>query len=179
MKVNHSERLSYRLMDQNDGDVLYQLDQDPEVMQFISGGKTNTMDDINNIFLPRMEKYTCPEKGWGLWQVCDKSTQEYLGWILVRPMDFFSDEPKYKDLELGWRFFKKAWGKGYATEAASAIKNALAEQTDIDYFSALAVEENIGSINIMKKLGMTFLKKELHKDPLGDLDVVYYQMPAK
>ncbi|TPH15121.1 GNAT family N-acetyltransferase [Litorilituus lipolyticus] len=179
MKVMNSERLSYRLMDQNDGEILWQLDQDPEVMKYISGGKINTMDDINTIFLPRMAKYTNPEQGWGLWQVCDKISQEYLGWVLVRPMDFFSDEPKYKDIELGWRFFKKAWGKGYATEAAQAIKDALVEQTDIDYVSAIALEENVGSINIMKKIGMTFLKKELHQDPLGDLDAVYYQMPTK
>jgi len=40
----------------------------------------------------------------------------------------------------------------------------------------LAVEGNIASINIMKKLGMTFLKKEIHKDPIWEEEVVYYQL---
>ncbi len=181
MHVADSPRLSFRLFGQNDGELLWQLDQDPEVMAFISAGKINTMDDINHIFLPRMAKYTNAERGWGIWQVSDKKNQEYLGWILVRPMNFFSEdaalkEAGLKDIELGWRFFKKSWGKGYATEAAIAIKNALASQTRINFVSAIAVEDNLGSIKIMKKMGMNFIKKTLHKDPLGDMDVVHYQL---
>ena len=179
MHIADSQRLSFRLFTQQDGEQLWLLDQDPEVMRFINGGKKNTKEDIKNIFLPRLAKFTNPEQGWGIWQVTDIASQAYLGWVLVRPMDFFTDEAKMKDIELGWRFFQKAWGKGYATEAANTIKAALAEHTDVDYFSAIALEDNTGSINIMKKLGMTFIKKELHKDPLGDMDVVYYQMPAK
>ncbi|QBG35790.1 GNAT family N-acetyltransferase [Litorilituus sediminis] len=183
MHVADSERLSFRLFDQNDGKLLWQLDQDPEVMKYVSGGKINTMDDINTIFLPRMAKYTNPEQGWGIWQVSDKSTQEYLGWILVRPMEFFNEDAAIKaahekDIELGWRFFQKTWGKGYASEAAMAIKDALIAQTNIDYLSAIAVEENLGSINIMKKLGMKFIKKALHQDPLGETELVFYQMPV-
>jgi hypothetical protein len=29
----------------------------------------------------------------------------------------------------------------------------------------------------MKKIGMTFVKAYLHKDPIGDFDAVHYQMP--
>ncbi len=181
MKVADSNRLSFRLFGQNDGELLWQLDQDPDVMEFVSNGKTNSMDDINNICLPRLAKYTNEQQGWGIWQVSDKETQEYFGWILVRPVDFFSEdialkEAGLKDIELGWRFFKKTWGKGYGSEAAIAIKEALVAQTDIDFISAIAIEENYGSIAIMKKLGMSFIKKELHKDPLGnENELVCYQ----
>ncbi len=141
------------------------------------------MDDINNILLPRLDKYTKPDQGWGIWQVSDKVTQEYLGWVLISPMEFFSEDPAIKaahkkDIELGWRFFKKTWGKGYGSEAAIAIKEALVAQTDIDFISAIAIEENYGSIGIMKKLGMSFIKKALHKDPLGETELVFYQMPV-
>lgn len=184
MHVADSTRLSFRLFNQDDGELLWQLDQDPDVMKYITGGKINTMADINNTFLPRLKKFTNPAKGWGLWQVCDKSSHEYLGWILVRPMNFFNQEHDLpttaeNDIEIGWRFFKKHWGKGYASEAALAVKTALMTQASIDYISAIAMEDNIGSISIMKKLGMTFVKKELHQDPLGDIDVVYYQMSVK
>lgn len=179
LHIANSPRLNFRLMGPNDAQALWALDQDPEVMQFINGGKPHSMETIVDVFLPRMKLYTNASKGWGLWQVSDQETQEYLGWVLVRPMDYFSDNPIFTDLELGWRFFKKSWGKGYATEAAVAIKNALAEQTDITHVSALALEDNHGSINVMKKIGMKFVKKYIHKDPLGDFNAVHYQMPIK
>jgi RimJ/RimL family protein N-acetyltransferase len=177
--IKNSERLSFRLMGQKDAHLLWELNQDPEVMKFINGGKPESMADISSKYLPRLKKFTDAEQGWGLWQVCDKESNEYLGWVLIRPMDFFSEEPKLDDLEIGWRFFKKTWGKGYATEAAIAIKNAVVSQTDVHYVSATALEDNIGSIAVMKKIGMAFIKKYTHIDPMGDFIAVHYQMPLK
>jgi RimJ/RimL family protein N-acetyltransferase len=166
-------------MSPEDNQLLWELDQDPEVMHFINGGKPSSMEDINHILIPRMQAYREETKGWGIWQVCDKSTQHYLGWILVRPMNFFTDKPNFVDLELGWRFFKKTWGKGYATEAALAIKEAITNQKNVEYVSALAVVDNLASISVMKKMGMSFVKQYTHKDPIGDFDAVHYQMSIK
>lgn len=163
-------------MGQDDAQALWQLDQDPEVMHFLNGGKPNSMDDINTICLPRLAKYTNKDKGWGIWQVSNKITNEYLGWVLARPMEFFTDKANTDDIELGWRFFKKSWGNGYATEAAIAIKDALIAHGSISFVSALAVEENIASTQVMKKIGMSLLRKYRHEDPLGDFDAVHYQV---
>jgi len=179
MDITDSARLRFRLMGQDDAQALWQLDQDPEVMQFINSGQPSSMADIEQLFLPRMKAFTNAEKGWGLWQVSDKITAQYLGWILVRPMDFFSDSPKCNDLEFGWRFFKEAWGKGYATEAATAIKAVIAEQNCVHYLSSSAIAKNSGSIKVMEKIGMTLVKKYTHKDPRGDFNAVLYQMSVK
>lgn len=179
LTVKDSARLSFRLMNQGDAQALWLLDQDPEVMKYLNGGTPNSMETINTVFIPRMLSYINVEKGWGIWQVSDKTSQEYLGWVLARPMDFFTDNPKLNDIELGWRFFKSSWGKGYATEAAIAIKEALSTQTNIDYVSALALADNIASIGVMKKIGMRFVNQFLHQDPIGDFNAVHYQMPVK
>jgi len=176
MQIPESERLTFRLMGAEDAQALWQIDQDPTVMKYLNGGTPSSMEQVNTVFLPRMEKYRDNVKGWGIWQVSDKESNEYLGWVLIRPMAFFTDSPNYKDLELGWRFFQKAWGKGYATEAAIAIKDAIAANSDITHVSALAVADNLGSIGVMKKIGMSFVKAYLHKDPIGDFDAVHYQM---
>jgi len=163
-------------MGPNDAELLFQLDQDAEVMQYINGGKMTSREDVKNVFIPRMAQYTNPNKGWGLWKVMVTDSSEFIGWILVRPMDFFSDQVQWDNLELGWRFMRTSWGRGYATEAAQHIMHALNLNDEVKLFSAIAMPGNQASINVMKKLGMKYLKTYLHKDPLGDAEVVYYQI---
>jgi RimJ/RimL family protein N-acetyltransferase len=167
-------------MGPDDADLLWQLDQDEEVMRFINGGKKSSIQDIHAVYIPRLAKFTNEEKGWGLWHVSTIDTHEFLGWVLVRPMDFFTDKPKFNDLELGWRFFKSTWGKGYATEAANALKSALITSSDShqipEYLSATAISENYASTAIMKKIGMSFIKEYLHEEPSGNLNAVLYRM---
>ncbi|MCX7553033.1 GNAT family N-acetyltransferase [Marinicella sp. S1101] len=174
-----SNRLSYALMGPADTQLLFELDQDAEVMRYINGGKMTSMQEIHDVFIPRMVKYTNPTKGWGLWQVRVTANDEFIGWILVRPMNYFTDNPSWDDWELGWRFKRKAWGAGYATEAAQHIMQTLASSQDVGIFSAIAMPDNLASIAVMKKLGMQYTKTAMHKDPLGDMEVVYYQVKAE
>ena len=180
VQISDSARLSFRLLDQHDGALLFELDQDEAVMKYINGGRRSSMADINDRMLPRMMAYRNPAKGWGLWQVCQKATAQtptatYLGWVLVRPMGFFSTTPKLDNLELGWRFKQACWGQGFASEAALAVLTELAKQPGIRSFSAIAVPDNQASIAVMKKLGMQFVRQGLHADPTGDIEAVFYQ----
>jgi len=170
-----SARLSYSLMDAADADLLYELDQDPKVMKYINGGKPNSRETIDAVMVPRMLSYRNPEMGWGLWKVCVTETNQFIGWILVRPKNFFTEAPEWNNLELGWRFFHASWGKGYCTEAALQLAKALSGQPAVKFLSAIALPDNAASIAIMKKLGMTYVKTDLHCDPLGDHQVVFYQ----
>ena len=111
ISVSDSARLSFQLMGAEDAHALWSLDQDPLVMRFLNGGKFSSMQTINDVFLPRMLSYRDPIKGFGIRQVLDKISHEYLGWILVRPMAFFTEQPDFTDIELGWRFFQSAWEK--------------------------------------------------------------------
>lgn len=179
MNIHNSQRLRYRLMNQNDAQLLYELDQDPAVMAYINGGKPNSMEDIKNIFIPRLVAFTNPKKGWGLWHTSTRSNNEFIGWILVRPMGFFNNCQNDLDLELGWRFKKSTWGQGYATEAAQHIINKLTEDPSLQALSATAIEENLGSIKVMKNVGMTYVKHYIHKDPLGETKAVLYRRNLK
>jgi len=176
VKVNSSERLRYKLMDESDADLLFELDQDPAVMKYLTQGKPSSRTHINNVLLPRMQQYRNPNKGWGLWQVSHVESESFIGWILARPMNFFSDNRNEADIELGWRFMQRSWGQGYATEAAKAVMMALHRQVGYHKFTALAVPANKGSIRIMEKIGMSYQKTAVHKDPLGDIEAVYYSV---
>ncbi len=166
-------------MDENDAELLWQLDQDPLVMKYIKDGELPSMKETLTINIPRMNHYRNPEAGWGIWQVNIAATNEYIGWIIVRPMNIMLGTPELDNMEIGWRFKSHTWGNGYATEAANHICAAFAEQSDVERFCAIAIKENVASVKIMKKMGMSFVKEYVHHDPLGDWPVVYYQMAIK
>lgn len=174
MEIADSNRLQYRLMSEDDADLMFELDQDPEVMRYINGGTMTTRVEVRDVYIPRMKKYTDAEKGWGIWIVSTQEDVEFVGWVLVRPMNFFSDRPEFDNLELGWRFKRAAWGKGYATEAAKSVMSAIEKKGDCARFSALAMEDNTASIRIMKKLGMQYIKTDIHVGPLGEETCVFY-----
>lgn len=180
IQIADSARLSFRLMDGNDAQLLFELDQDPEVMRYLSGGVATTMEQIEQRMLPRMMAYRDPMLGYGIWQVttrddCEQLPGRYIGWILVRPMGFFTEQPQLDNLELGWRFQRQSWGYGFASEAAAAVAAGVASHSTVRAVSALAVPDNLPSIAVMKKLGMQFVRQGLHHDPMWAAEVVVYQ----
>ncbi|OCQ20585.1 acetyltransferase [Pseudoalteromonas luteoviolacea] len=175
MKISATSRLTYRLLTPADRNLLFALDQDPEVMRYINGGKPNTLDDIDNFFIPRLRQFTNQQKGWGLWGCFLKPHNEFIGWVLVRPMDFFTAQRTDNNLEIGWRFMQPHWGKGLASEAALQVSESLIQSRVCDTLTAIALPDNLGSIKIMEKIGLTYKESKLHQDPLGNVDVVLYE----
>lgn len=177
--IIESTRLQFRLMDESDADALFELDQDPEVMNYLTQGRLSTRQDITEVYIPRMLAYRDPAIGWGMWHVSHSATDEYIGWVLARPLNFFNAKRDDTDMELGWRFKRAVWGQGFATEAARHIAQHIARgNPQITWVSAIAVPENLASIKVMQKLGMDFQGEYLHEDPLGNVQVVHYRCPT-
>ena len=174
--IPSSPRLRFTLLTEQDAELLFEVDQDEEVMRYLNGGKRTSMQQITEIFLPRMAQYRNPERGFGIWQVRRLEDNAYLGWVLIRPMGFNTATPSEDDVELGWRFMRLYWGQGYASEAAEAVALAVtANNPAVNYLSAIAMPDNAGSIGVMRKLGMQFIKRYLHQDALGEVDAVLYR----
>ncbi|MAD77470.1 MAG: GNAT family N-acetyltransferase [Rheinheimera sp.] len=176
LTVPASRRLSFRLLSANDAALLFEVDQDEEVMRYLNGGKRTSMQQITEIFLPRMAQYRNPQRGYGIWQVCRTVDNAYMGWVLIRPIGFNTATPSVDDVELGWRFKRLYWGQGYASEAAAAVaKEVVANNNEVQYVSAITTPDNAGSIGVMRKLGMRFVKRYMHQDALGEVDAVLYR----
>jgi RimJ/RimL family protein N-acetyltransferase len=177
--IPDSTRLRFRLMDvhsEADRKLLWELDQDPEVMHFLNHGKPTTWDEIVNFQAPRMAAFTVPAEGLGIWEAADRHSGEYLGWILARYYRFDRAEREVDNIELGWRFKRACWGKGIATEGAHAIMAALARNASTRVFSAMADPANLASIGVMKKLGMRFVDERLHIVGERRYPCAYYEM---
>ena len=112
-----TERLALRRFTEADLDNLFDLDGDPEVMRFLTGGKPTPREVIRNETLPRILHYYERFAGLGFWAVIEKSTGDFLGWFELRPPEGGGPD----EVELGYRLRESAWGKGYATEGARAL----------------------------------------------------------
>ena len=132
-----TDRLILRNLTQDDVDNLVQLDSDPEVMRFITGGIATTREAIANEFLPYATGYYKKSSDLGFWAIVEQQNQEFVGWIFLRPEIDFKllqqlnlAEPDA--VELGYRLRQQSWNKGYTTEVAQALIDKSFTDSDIN-----------------------------------------------
>jgi RimJ/RimL family protein N-acetyltransferase len=56
--------------------------------------------------------------------------------------------------ELGWRLAPRAWGQGFATEAAQAVRDHAFERLELDELISIVHPENARSRALAERLGM-------------------------
>ncbi|MFI9550823.1 GNAT family N-acetyltransferase [Nonomuraea endophytica] len=87
----------------------------------------------------------------GRWAVQLREGGEVVGGLSIRLLP-----PYEEDLEVSWQLDRKAWGHGYATEAARALI-AWAFTQDVDELFAVARPANQRAIATAERLGMQWV----------------------
>jgi RimJ/RimL family protein N-acetyltransferase len=149
-----TERLVLRRFTKGDVDNLVELDSDPDVVHFITGGRTTPRDEIENDYLPAFLRYYERYEGYGFWAVIEKSSGEFLGWFHFRPAAGGPPD----EVELGYRLRKAAWGKGYATEGSRALIRKGFTELGVQRVVAGAMAVNLASRRVMEKAGLTLVR---------------------
>lgn len=91
-----------------------------------------------------------------------RETKEYIGRIEI------NQGPRYPEPELGWQLQKGAEGKGYAFEAAVALRDWVFRETRLQTLVSYIDPANERSIRLAKRLGATVDEQARPQDP-GDL----------
>lgn len=172
-----TERLVLRQFTVNDVDNIIDLNSDPDVVRFTADRQTDR-SAILALMLPKWLKYYEQYDGYGVWAVEEKSTQAFIGWFSFRPA-FHSTyfDPVFAnpdDIELGYRFRKVAWGKGYATEGAQALIKKGFSELGMQCLVAPALAANVASIRVLEKSGLKL--EQQFVDPKLGLEVVIYKL---
>ncbi|HSJ87148.1 MAG TPA: GNAT family N-acetyltransferase, partial [Anaerolineales bacterium] len=68
----------------------------------------------------------------------------------------FPDVNGQEEIELGYRLKRAAWGQGYATQAARAVRDFAFHALNIKRLIALIDPENVSSIRVAEKIGMHY-----------------------
>lgn len=148
-------------------DDLRQMDTDPEVMKYIATGRTKTREES----LAWMEKVNLhwSQHGYGMMAAYMRETGEFVGLAGVKNLDG-TDLP-----EIGYRFCKKFWGMGLATEVCKRLIVYAFESLKFDKLVAVAIPENLASNHVLKKCGFIFKKTAY----FYDTEVNYYELNPK
>lgn len=146
MLTLHSQRLTMRPFAESDLDDVTIMCSDPEVMRFLGGETWDRMECWRGIaaILGHWQM-----RGYGNWAVEKRDTGEFVGRV------GFINPEGWPGFELGWTLTRKAWGCGYATEAASrALEHAFTEMGR-DHVISLIHPENTASLGVARRLGET------------------------
>ena len=152
-------RLILRRFTADDVDLLVDLDSDPEVMRFITGGRATPLDEVRDEVIPAYLEYYARFAGFGFFAVHEKSSGAFIGWFHFRPRR--NDPPD--NVELGYRLRRSAWGKGYATEGARALVRKGFTELGVRRVYAEGMAVNTASRRVMEKAGLR-LVRTFHAD---------------
>ena len=150
-RVLETERLYLRNMNMDDYEALHAVLADPEIMQHYpySFDETRVKDWIRR----NMNRYE--KDGFGLWAVCLKENDEMIGdcGLTLQNIDG-------KMLpEIGYHIRRDCQRKGYAKEAAAAVRDWAFENTDYPALYSYCKYTNEPSYKTAEAIGMHFEKE--------------------
>lgn len=149
-----TDRLVLRPFTEADANHLLALDNDPDVMRFINGGRSTSREAIQAQTLPQLlHDYPC-FGARGYWATELKATGTFLGWFEFRPLADHSPAV----VELGYRLNKAAWGSGYATEGSQALIRKGFTDLGVERVTANTMTVNTQSRHVMEKAGLSFVR---------------------
>jgi len=153
MKILETKRLVFRHLEPGDLDRLFALYGDPEVRRYFPEGTLTyeeTKDELEWFLNGHPEH---PELG--LWATIHKETDRFIGRCGLLPWTI--DERL--EVEVAYLLAKEYWGQGLGTEAAQAILDYGFGNLRLSRLICLIDRENLASIRVAEKIGMTFEKE--------------------
>jgi RimJ/RimL family protein N-acetyltransferase len=151
MKILETARLILRQFSIDDADFILRLLNEPSFIQNIGDRGVRTLEDARAYIL-RVPIASYEKNGFGLWLVMLKESGESIGMCGLIKRDTLDD------VDIGYAFLPKFWSKGYAVEAAQAVKEYARDVIGLKRIVAITDPENQGSIRVLEKIGLKFEK---------------------
>ncbi|MDB4293343.1 GNAT family N-acetyltransferase [Maribacter sp.] len=145
-----SERLSLRCITMSDLDTIHTLHSLPETDKFNTLGIPENIEVTKSIIT-----------GWILdnkksasknltFAVTQKASNTFIGLIALK-----IGSEKFKNAEVWYKLHSDHWGKGFGTEALNLILDYGFGALKLHRIQAGCAIDNIGSIKLLEKVGMT------------------------
>jgi len=162
--VVETARLLVRQWVPDDWKRLLPLATDPQVLQYIGNREPWSEERVRKFVEGGIAMSA--SRGWVLWPLICKDDAELIGFC-----GFNGGFPP--DVEIGWWLRPAYWGRGLATEAATAVMDYGFTTFGFPRLISVAQPANKRSLRVMEKLGMVFDRQFTHEG----IEVVAYAKP--
>lgn len=164
MYILETERLKFREMNSSDADNLLEIFSDPIAMQYYPSTYPREIAEkwieLNQSFYR--------EHGTGLW-ICElKETGAFVGQCGIVPQTVDGQQ----EMEIGYLFVRHYWGRGLATEAATAVRDFGFNTLGLHRLVATIYHLNTPSMKVAERIGMKYEKRTF----VGSSDDVIYSI---
>jgi RimJ/RimL family protein N-acetyltransferase len=137
-------RLHLRPLGREDVDALSAVYLHPLVARWIG---PHTREDVVREIEQQIQHQTV--LGWSFWAVEERPTGELIGDCGLQPL-----EHRGPEVELGYDFHPRAWGRGLATEAVGAVMRQAFGPLGIERVVAVVKPDHVASQRVLEKAGL-------------------------
>jgi RimJ/RimL family protein N-acetyltransferase len=152
--ILETPRLALRQFTEDDVDNLFDLNSDPEVMRYLTGGGPTPREEIRDQIIPfHLAVYDRFDR-LGTWAAESVATGEFLGWFHFRA----GPGTDTTNVDLGYRLRRSAWNQGYATEGSRALISLGFTDLGVERVFGHTMTVNTASRRVMEKCGLTLVR---------------------
>src|SRR5688572_25712604 len=151
MKILETNRLILRQLSTEDAAFILELVNEPSFIQNIGDRGVRTFEDARAYIL-RVAISSYEKNGFGPYLVELKDSGQSIGMCGLIKRDGL------EDVDIGYAFLPRFWLKGYAVEAAAAVKDYARDMLGLKRLVAITDPANQGSIRVLEKIGLKYEK---------------------
>ena len=162
--VIETERLILRGFEERDMDAFAAMNADPRFVKFLADGKPLNRTESWRLMAMLIGHWQL--RGFGFWAMESKQSGEFIGRTgLLYPEG-------WPGIELGWGLHPDAWGLGYATESASAVRDWAFNVAGLGHLISIIHPDNEQSKRVAQRIG----ERYSHKDMVNGREVVIFSV---
>lgn len=149
MIVIETKRLFLRHLHDADDALILELLNEPAFLANIGDRRVRTLEDARGYIAGGPAKSYAQHR-FGLYLVALKDSGASVGICgLIK-------RPALDDVDIGFAFLERFWGKGYAHESAAAVLEQGRRDLGLKRVVAVTAPHNQGSIRVLEKIGLRF-----------------------
>lgn len=162
-EILETERLRLRTWTFADAERLFEICSEPETMRRIGDGEPYHSIETARAFLNWAVLFQT-ENGFCRWAVVEKQSGSTIGSCGFARLDS-------GEIDLGYLFERKSWGKGFATEAARACLDYGFRHIGFEKIVAVTGIDHKDSQNVLRKIG--FMPRGIVKTDIGGENIIF------
>ncbi|WP_428742231.1 GNAT family N-acetyltransferase [Tenacibaculum sp.] len=153
--IFETKRLLVRKLKHSDLEGFYELESNPKVLQYATGGPKNFEEckvDLDQL----IKRYDDVANDFWIYAVENKQSNNFIGTVALVKDEDGNDE-------IGYRFIERFWGNGFASELCGGLIH-YCKSKGMKKLIGCVVDVNVASAKILERFNFVAIEKFISDD---------------